>query len=421
MQESLKNRAVFNQRHGQFILQNILVQDEASYKCAFSYITSHNVDQFMNVSVMAPPDNSILSTSVLIDKSVILGSKKSSLIAAKSGFSGSYDSITGTYSGNSGKTPSSTSMNILVCQAAKSRPPAKVYWRWENPFSRPLDWFEQREEKPVSEYGSLVTTTNTLIFTPDKKYNRQSVRCVVEHPGIPGSRWTQTRKLSIQYRPVIKGFKRVGTHEILCKVDSNPPAEVTWSFIRQNDLRMAYSSKFSVKTNSRSRLTSLYNPSRVSGNRLNLYDNRLTANDTITCEASNVHGKVSKSINVGTIISGYGLAKVWGILKYVLAIVLLIACFSFVILQYSKRQRRLKDDDKNGQHMGPNGDFLKNGGNSGNSKNSKGGSSTTNKRGELNVPLLAGQNLGQKPISTNFASLPRNAGNAVDRTQFYRQ
>ena len=33
-------------------------------------------------------------------------------------------------------------VNVFVCEAAGSRPAAKVFWRWENIKRRPLDWYE---------------------------------------------------------------------------------------------------------------------------------------------------------------------------------------------------------------------------------------------------------------------------------------
>ena len=48
-----------------------------------------------------------------------------------------------------------------------------------------------------------------LVFQPKKIYNHLKVRCIVEHPALPGGRWTGTRELNVQFKPkIVKIYKK---------------------------------------------------------------------------------------------------------------------------------------------------------------------------------------------------------------------
>ena len=376
LDNSFKQRGTWSEKVGSLTLDKILVSDEASYTCTFSYITEPNRVYKLNMSVIAPPRSSIIEASVLVDRqyagsnslgarsslnSVNYGSNRASIGRA----SNVYNSAARTGSSNSNNrynsiAPSSQliqtqagAVNIYVCKAANAKPQANIFWRWENMKKRPLDWHEQIEVTSGGISGKLKTVTNTLIFTPRKEYDRQKILCVVEHEGLATGRWTQTKQLQVQYKPSVRQIKRSGVNELTCIASGNPPPQVAWTFTRPVD-RPAASSSF-ISTNSL--FSGLSSSSRhhsvltqkVSGNKINLFHNKISPNDTIQCVAENPHGVEYKSVLVSSLINSYGRSKMWTFFKYVLVFFIVAVVLSIII--FKVKQKFMPHRDKNLQNF----------------------------------------------------------------------
>lgn len=339
--DTFKNRGTWNEKIGTFNLDKILVADEANYECAFSYITEPNKIYSMNMVVIAPPRSNIIEASVLVDRS----NHKASSYPAATNLASSLPLVRPSVANpeiinpnkNSGIVPGA--VNIFICKAANSKPQAKIFWRWENMKKRPLDWHEQIEVVSTGKSGKLKTVTNTLIFTPKKEYDRQKILCVVEHEGLPTGRWTQSKQLNVQYKPIIHNIKRSGVNELTCMVSGNPPPQVAWTFTRNMDKNVNLgNSLFTPGQRHNNILTQ-----KINGNKINLFHNRISPNDTIQCVAENAHGLEHKTVMVSSLINSYGRSNMWRWFKYFLVVALVIVIL--LIISFKVRQK-MYDNDK---------------------------------------------------------------------------
>lgn len=143
------------------------------------------------------------------------------------------------------------------------------------------------------------------------------MRCIVEHPALPGGRWTGTRELNVQFKPtIVKVFKK-NYNTLECHVKSNPPATITWM----------------LKTG---RSYYGYPDSKIIGKTLNLKENNLKSNDSVECIAENIHGRDLHTVKIKNVHSSYGKIAAW---KFSVAAAIIIFLIALVYLWISKKRK----------------------------------------------------------------------------------